>query len=181
MLFVIVNLAVHGARVFAGSEQPTALLAHDIIDSQNADNGDGSLRTYFQSSMQAFGAEPGSIGLRSAAMRYYVTIFSPRATPPNQVDEAQLRYRLRPGRSTWLSFTSFIINEVRRSPKLRTFVTWERIEPREVDLTDKVLDALTPDWRLASEQTYAVRDHWRWMDTCVLRRRVYVRTGSGQP
>jgi hypothetical protein len=178
-LFVIVNLAVYGARVFAGTEQPTALMAHDILDSQKADNGDGSLRAYFQPSMQTAGAEPGSVSLRSPAMRYYITILSPRTTsPPNEVLESQMRYRIWPGRMVLLSFTGNIINEVRRSPRLRTFIVWERIEPREIDLTDKPLDALEPDWRLASEQTFAVRDHWRWKDTCVLRRRVYVRTVS---
>jgi len=181
-LFVIVNLAVYGARVFAGTEQPTALMAHDILDSQKADNGDGSLRAYFQPSMQTAGAEPGSVSLRSPAMRYYITILSPRTTsPPNEVLESQMRYRIWPGRMMLLSFTGNIINEVRRSPRLRTFIVWERIEPREIDLTDKPLDALEPDWRLASEQTFAVRDHWRWKDTCVLRRRVYVRTASSQP
>jgi hypothetical protein len=176
LLFVIVNLSVHAARVFAGTEQPSALIAHDILDSQKSDHGDGSFRAYFQPSMQALGPEPGAVSLRSPAMRYYITLLSPRGTPPNEMQEDQLQYRTRPGRSFWMSFNGFIINEVRRSPKLDTFVTWERLEPREIDLTDKILEALQPNWRLSSEQTFAVREHWRWIDTATLRRRVYVRT-----
>jgi hypothetical protein len=179
-LVLIVNLSVHGARVFAGSEQPSALMAHDILNSQRGDS-DGTIRAYFQPSLQAGGAEPGSISLYSPAMRYYITILSPRtAMPINQVLASQLNYRVAPGRNMWMTFTGFIINEVRRSPKLQTFITWERLEPHEIDQSDKPLDALEPDWRLQSEQTFAVRDHWRWKDTCVLRRRVYVRTSSGQ-
>jgi hypothetical protein len=179
-LFVVVNLSVHAARVFAGSEQPTDLLAHDIIDAQKSDRTDGPFRAYFESSMISGGAEPGSISVRSPAIRYYITIFSPRGTPLNEPDDSQLQYRIRPPRGTWMSFTGYIINEVRRSPGLRTFVTWERIDPREIDLTDKILQALQPDWRLASEQNFAVRDHWRWIDTATLRRRVYVRTSAGE-
>jgi hypothetical protein len=182
LLVVVVNLSVNGARVFAGTEQPTALMAHDILISQRADEGDPSVRVYFQPSMQSFGAEPGSLSLYSAAMRYYITILSPRDTTPiNQVIASQMRYRVHPGRAMWLTFTGYVINEVRRLPRLQTFITWERLEPREIDSTDKPLDALEPDWRLQNEETFAVRDHWRWKDTCVLRRRVYVRTTSGQP
>jgi hypothetical protein len=178
-VFVILNLSVHAARVFAGSEQPTALLAHDILDSENSDRNGDTFRAYFQSSMIAGGAEPGSIGVRSPAIHYYITIFSPRGTPLNEPDQSQLQYRIRPGRSTWMSFTGFVINEARRSPALHSFVTWERIDPHEIDLTDKILQALEPDWRLASEETFAVRDHWRWIDTATLRRRVYVRASAG--
>jgi hypothetical protein len=181
-LLVIVNLALYGCRVFAGSEPPSGMIAQDLLDSQKAENGDGSMRAYFQSSMQAFGAGPGEVSVRSDVIRYYMVILSPRSTlvsgPPNQMTDAEFRYRVRPGRMIWLTFTGYIINEVRRSPKMQTFVTWEKLDPREVDLTDKPLDALEPDWKLADEKTFAVRDHWRWMDYCVLRRRVYVRTVS---
>jgi hypothetical protein len=177
-LFVVVNLSVHGARVFAGSEPPSAIIAHDLLDTQKSDNADGPFRAYFESSLQMGAAEPGSFGLRSSVTRYYLTILSPPTTPPNENFWSMLHLRLR---YTWLSFSGFIINEVRRSPKLQTFVTWERLEPRQIDLTNKILDALEPDWRLASEQTFALRDHWRWIDIATLRRRVYVRTNPPQP
>jgi hypothetical protein len=181
LLFVIVNLSVHGARVFAGSEPPSAIIARDLLDTQNSDAGDGAFRAYFESTMQVGGGEPGSVGLHSPVMRYYLTILSPPTTPPYENFWTMMRFRIRPGRMTWLSFTSFIINDIRRSPKLQTFITWERLEPREINLTDKVLDALEPDWRLAGEQTFALRDHWRWIDMATLRRRVYVRTAPPQP
>jgi hypothetical protein len=182
LLLVVVNLSVYGARVFAGTEQPTELMAKDIVASKNADSGNGSLRAYFQPSIQAFGAEPGSLGLRSAAIRYYITILSPRdVTPVNQIIASQMHYRILPGFNMWMSFTGYVINDVRRLPRLRTFITWERLEPQEINLSDKPLDALQTDWRLASEQSFAVRDHWRWKNTCILRRRVYVRTAASQP
>jgi hypothetical protein len=176
LVVVLVNLSVYSARLFAGTEPPTTLMARDVVDTQAADAGDGRFRVYFDPEIPPFGAEPGSVGTRTSSMRYYITIFSPRnITPINDVIESQMRYRIYPAMNSWLSFPSFIINDVRRRAQLRTFVTWERLEPGQIDLTDKPLDALAPDWRLASESTFTVRDHWRWKDTCVLRRREYVR------
>jgi hypothetical protein len=175
LLLVIVNLAVHGARVFAGSEPPSAMIAQDLLDAQKSEADEGPFRAYFESSMQRGSAEPGTVGLHSSVARYYLTVLSPPTTPPYENFWSMMHFRIRPSRMTWLSFSSYIINEVRRSPKLATFVTWERLEPRQIDLTDKILDALQPDWRLASEQTFALRDHWRWMDLGTLRRRVYMR------
>ena len=52
LVFVAVNLSVHGSRVLAGSEPPMPLIIRDLIDSQPASNqrpDDVLTRTYFDS------------------------------------------------------------------------------------------------------------------------------------
>jgi hypothetical protein len=44
-----------------------------------------------------------------------------------------------------------------------------------VDLTDKVLDALGPDWKRESDELFYARDHWTWKEMFTCRRRVYVK------
>ena len=86
-----------------------------------------------------------------------------------------MRFRIWPPRNNYLNFSSFVIDDVTHLKKLHSFVTWETLGPREINLIDKPLEALEPQWRLQSQQMFATRDHWRWIDLAVLRRRVYVR------
>ncbi len=176
-LVIAVNLSIHACRVFAGNEQPSGLMAADILSSQASDRGDQSLRVYFDPSIPTWGAEPGSTSLYSSSIKYYITILSPRPTsgPVNEVLADQMHPSIRPHRFIPMSFTTFLATDVLHLPKLKRFVVWRRLEPGQIDMTDEVLQLLSGRWRCVAEERFAVRDHWRWKDNCTLQRRTYVR------
>ena len=184
---VVVNLSQHAARLFAGSEPPTESLAQDFVDSHaghtTIESGGKektvTTRTYYTLAVQnSSGFDPGTAAVSTPVFRYYITQASNE--PPDPIPWHRPLNGYRPLPSTWagVDFARFIADDVHRSPSLERFVTWQKLQPGELDLTDRPLDLLEPEWRLVNQEDFTARDHWRWIDLSIYRRRVYVRDSS---
>lgn len=176
--FVIINLAQHGARVFAASEPPTDLIAADIVNGQNLR---GATRTYTHVEPFNVGqGAPGSGVMDSVAMNYYLCIVSGRPGNPATIHWTRDRtYRYFPP-VDFFAISAYIKLNIDRNPQLNRIVVWDELHPGQIDHGDRVLDALT-GWRRISDELFPVRDHWTWRDLYTCRRRVYQRLPSQPP
>ena len=185
VLFVlVVNLSQHAARLFAGSEPPTSLLAQDLIDSHNgrvtmqvgALEKSVTTRSYYTVDAQNFSeAGPGGAPMFSSTFRYYLALQSGEPFDQLRPRGPNNPYVILPNIFRWVSFDGYVIADVRRTPSLKRIVVWSRLQPGEIDVTDPLLQLLVPEWRLESQEDFVARDHWRWLDTSIYRRRVYLR------
>jgi hypothetical protein len=178
-LVVGVNLSVFSARVFAGSEVPTGLMAQDLIDSQP---DDADVRLYYAVNVRRSG-EPGSGYLSSVPGAYYLTILSGRDTSPDEMISSFHGGRFERNWRRWspsavLGVPTSIFNDLRRRPNVKSIMVWENFRRGQYNDADPVADKLGDGWRRVGEQIFPVRDHWTWRNMMTLRRRVYERTGA---
>jgi len=178
-LLLIVNLAQHGARVFAGSEPPTELLVRDLLASQPPQSA--TTRMYYGITYRGRG-DPGSGLLFSSPARYYIAVLGGWKVTPAQIkdglDNPPRSWVMNLGRIA-IPPELYIPPNLARSPQLGRIIVWDPLDPGQVDLTDRLLDRLSRDqWKRVSEQLYPVRDHWTWKDLLTARRRVYQRIGA---
>ncbi len=174
-LLVAVNLSVFSARVFAGSEPPTPLMARDLLDSQ-PDNA--KVRMYYGISALRVGS-PGSGMLSSVPGAYYLTILSGRPTYPQEMIGAFAGGRFGNFKrwQSLLPLSAYVTNDVNRNPHLETIIVWEKFDRGKLDDADPIGERLGTNWRRREQAVFAVRDHWTWRHLMSVRRRVYERTG----
>jgi hypothetical protein len=177
-LLVGLNLAVFGARFYAGTEPPTDRMAQDLIDSQP---DDATVRMYYGIRADNRGA-PGMGYLWSVPGAYYLTIISGKPTNPSELITA-----FHGGRNfnrkfkrwtSMLPLPQYIATDVRRDARLRQIIVWDDYAPaaRPDPSIDTVTERLGDAWHRTAEETFAVYDHWTWRQLRGVRRRVYERT-----
>ncbi len=168
-LLMAVNLIQHGARVFAGSEPPTELIARDVLASQPTAS---DTRMYYRLFHRGGGA-PGSGLLDSVPGRYYLAVLSGRSVEPRLVRSGLERtFRIW---NLFMPMEIFIPNDVGQNPQLKRLIVWDRLSPGQIDQTDALAEKLPAGWKRVGEELYPVRDHWIWQDIATARRRVYER------
>jgi hypothetical protein len=171
-LVLIVNLSLYGARVWAGSEPPTDLIAADILASQEAN---GPVRTFCRLNPigVGFGA-PGAGLLSTPTMNYYLYIESGRPANPSLIVRMSPPPFVINSPMQIFPMAAYVRRNVANSSDLRRVIVWDVLSPGQIDHSDKVLDALT-GWRRVEDELFPVRDHWTWRDLYVCRRRIYER------
>jgi 4-amino-4-deoxy-L-arabinose transferase-like glycosyltransferase len=173
-LLLIVNLAQHGARIFAGSEPPTGLMAADLLNvQQHSDDTAMFYRILYRGK-----GDPGSGSLTTPPGRYYIAVLSGRKTSPEaMLTPAVVDGWYRSLNDILLPLETFVPLNLLSRPQVQKLVVWDQLNPGQVDQVDKLLEKLSPiGWKRISEAEYHVRDHWPWRDLYTARRRVYVRT-----
>ena len=198
LIFVATNLGQFGGRVFAGNEPPVDRMVQDVIDwrrSERDAGGDRSTKMVYDVSPSnvVAGLGPGTgvllFGRGRSGMptaKYYYAVYTDTPVVPEDI-----RPGFGGGRSStidssfpsapFLPLPTSIKMDVQRDPKLRRLVVWDNLQPGKQELTDKVLDALGPDWKRESIETFFGREHWTWRELATFRRRVYVKTAEDRP
>lgn len=175
-LLLIVNLAQHGARVFAGSEPPTDRIARDVVEAQPPDN---TSRVYYRIRYRGAG-DPGSGMLETPPGRYYLAVLSGRSVAPLDLIRGFPNENRRAWPEVWyargiLPPESFVPASLKTATNIRRIVLWDQLDPGQVDMNDRLLENLSPDWKRTSDEVFQVRDHWTWRELVTARRRVYER------
>jgi hypothetical protein len=178
-LLLIVNLTQHGARVFAGSEPPTDLMARDALTSTPA-NG---TRMYYRFTFRSIG-DPGSGLLDTSSGRYYLALYTGRQVKPEEIRNFRAGFERDYG--VWfaqarLPFEPIVAGSLKNAPTIKRIIVWEQLDPGQIELTDHLAEKLDPSWKLVSEALYPIRDHWTWRDLITARRRVYERRPVPSP
>jgi hypothetical protein len=169
-LLLVVNLAQHWGRVFAGSEPPVDQLARDIVTSQPPSDS----RCYVDFAFSD--VEPGTGGLYSACGRYYLSLASQRPILPHELPRRGYERQF----EIWTPrlippFEIYVANTVQSAPAIKRIIVWDNLHPGQVRTTDEIADRLSPNWKLVTREEFRVRDHWTWRDLITARRRVYER------
>jgi hypothetical protein len=123
----------------------------------------------------AAGLGPGTGVLRTAPSRYYWMIYSGAEGKPDEVRGFTSAMDVNFPRQPFGPMANAIKRDLTTSPKLSKLIVWDSLLPKKLDLTDKVLDMLGPDWKRESDEVFYARDHWTWKDMFTVRRRVYVK------
>jgi hypothetical protein len=168
-LLIVVNLSQHWARVFAGSEPPIDVMAHDVVISQPPSDS----RCYFDFTFK--GPEPGEGSLFTYCGRYYLHIFSGKPIEPYELLRGyESKFEIWTPRMI-PPFEMFVVNTVQDAPKLKQIIVWDSLRTDEVRTTDQITDKLADQWKLVNSNEFHLRDHWTWRDLITARRRVYQR------
>jgi len=170
-LLLSVNLAQHGARIFAATEPPTDLMVRDVLDTQSPD---ADSRTYYRIvHLRSVIGEPGTGVLSSYPGRYYLSILSGKSITPDEMRSTSWERNFRIFNILPIGADMLVANNVAQSPQLRRITVWDKLNPDQVEQTDALQDRLPDTWRRVSEEFYPARDHWTWRELFVTRRRVY--------
>jgi len=163
--------------VFAGSEPPVDRMVQDAVAWKE---NFGSLKMYYdvRNPSMAAGMGPGTGVLHMPPARYYWLTHYPD-TPGVGPDDVRgfmgRKIDANFPRQPFGPMANAVKRDVQSNPKLTKLIVWESLNPRKIDLTDKVLDALGPDWRRESDELLYARDHWTWKEMFTTRRRVYAK------
>jgi hypothetical protein len=182
-VFVIVNLGQFGGRVFAGSEPPVDRMVADAVTwKQNV----GTVKMFYdvRNPRMSAGMGPGTGVLHMPPARFYWLMHYPDPTvgPEDVRGFMGRKIDVNFPRQPFGPMASAVKRDVQQSPKLAKLIVWESLDPKKIDLTDKVLDALGPEWKRESDELLCARDHWTWKEMFTCRRRVYVKiTASPAP
>jgi hypothetical protein len=178
-LIVTVNIAQHAARVWAGSEPPTELIAADMLAAQGPTTTTRTF-THLEPRRVNFGA-PGSGIPHSTPMAYYLNILSGRTSTPNgfvwQLDNGFEHWPP----SWWPEITQYVVRNIQLTPRLKRIVVWDEPPVDQLQPADRLADQLSPAWRRVADATFTVRDHWTWRNLYLCRRRVYERDPNAPP
>ena len=181
-LFLAVNLAQFGNRVYAGSEPPTGRIAADLIAARPPDDRQKpDVLTFVRLLYPNYGA-PGTGVLNSQPMRYSFTLaghLTPGVdyTPEDVKHWSRLDARFFPPAAGQLPYDRFVSVVARRANNPgapEKLIVWEGIPPGRGADDNPILAALGPQWTMVDQQLYPVRDHWTWIDLFTARRRVYL-------
>jgi hypothetical protein len=169
-----INLGMGAVRLFAGTETPMDKIVRDIAQSQGS-QPTRTILCHLSSFMLDNPVTPSVPGMQG---RYYLSQISDRHVTPEEFrdtpafatsvsDVWNLRLALDTPPATAAS-------RLRELPDVRRLIVWD-IDYPEANHPDRYLVALGNQWKLASQQTFAVRMHWTWLDVCKLSRREYLR------
>ena len=168
LLFVAVNLAQYGARLYLDPEPPIGRIAADVVEAQRTGS---TLRTYVQPTASGFGA-PGEGTLVNPTGKYYLATLTGRAPLPIQfrgtaaVPFYQIREYAGPQQ---------VVKELQPASRTDRLIVWERAYFAPVPPEDPLLALLGSSWKRAGEQVFQTRVFWNWQDFRTFRRREYVR------
>jgi 4-amino-4-deoxy-L-arabinose transferase-like glycosyltransferase len=187
VLLVAVNLAQFSGRLFAGTEPPLDRVAVDAwsVDSHNKKDADPTTRVYINDTPVGGSGHPGWGTMLGQQGKYYLGLargywIHPtewKTSAGNQYFDIGSRSSARGSprtRQGQIDYSSIAL-DARRSPQIKRIIVWDKFFDETIDHQDRLITALGPTWKLASEKDYNVRFHWNWSDLYVYRRSEYVR------
>lgn len=155
LLLVGVNVANFSWRVWGDTEPPTGLMARDAIAAK-----DDSTRLVFGRPLLGGGA-PGQGGIRSMPMQYYLATITRDAVSPGDLSYREFRYlnRFRIESIRARAIESWVKSRLDRAAGVEHAVLWIEFSPE--DANDSLdIAAIGPNWRLISDESFDVNDHW---------------------
>ena len=176
VVFLLANAGQYAGRVWADSEPRVDLMAADVVASQPKSKiatqpDKPAFRAYFWTPLWV-NPEPGGGTLFSGPGRYYLRLLSGIPSPARDIRGSSYEDRLLIRRA---SLPAHVVNDVKKSPEVTRFVIWQTIGVDDKNRADPVAEQLRAQFRRVSEETWTARDHWRWMERFVVRRRTYER------
>jgi hypothetical protein len=170
-LFIIVNVTMHGMRLFATSEPPTDVMARDVIDSQPPNN---TSRIYYRVRQRGLG-QPATGTLKSQPGGYYLALYSGRTVTPDEIYEMDYdkNFEVWSGIS-FFPLDPYVASSLQSAPQINRVFVWDELaaDQEPIDTLGKMLG---PQWKLTHQNIYQARDHWIWSNMYIVRRRVYER------
>ena len=125
----------------------------------------GTLKLYYdvRNPNMAAGFGPGTGVLRTAPSRYYWMVNTAAEGKPDEVRGFTSAMDVNFPRQPFGPMANAIKRNLTTSPKLSKLIVWDSLLPRKLDLTDKVLDMLGPDWKRESDEVFyaAITGHGR--------------------
>jgi 4-amino-4-deoxy-L-arabinose transferase-like glycosyltransferase len=169
-----INLGMGAARLFADSETPMDKIVHDIAQSQGS-QPTRTILCHLSTFMLDNPVTPSVPGMQG---RYYLSQISDQHITPEQFrDTPAFAASVSDVWNMRLAFDTSpaaAASRLRELPDVRRLIIWD-VEYSDANPTDRYLAALGNQWKLASQQAFAVRMHWTWLDVCGLNRREYRR------
>jgi len=182
-VFIGVNLAQFGGRLFAGTEPPLDRVATDIWahDSHNA-HRDRSTLVYVNDVATSGAGHPGHGTLNGQQGKYYLGLARGYWIHPSEWKRTSAsRYfdiggnggRGRGGGG--ISYNA-IASDARRDPSVRHIIVWDKFINEDPPTNDPLLPLLGPTWQKATpDEDFIGRFHWTWAELFTYRRSEYVR------
>lgn len=191
-LFVAINLAQFGARLFAGTEPPLDIVANDVWkhDTTHNSKGDATAKVFVDDSgvrdpILGGAGHPGCGRLSGQQGKYYLGLSRGYWIHPSEWKRinSEKYFEINTGGgggggrgSQGLNYSG-IAASTRGNDKLKQIIVWEKIFEGDNRTGDRLADALGAQWKRSGYEDFAVRFHWTWTDLYTYRRSVYVRQG----
>jgi len=172
-----INLGMGAVRLFADTETPMDRIVHDIAQSQGS-QPTRTILCHLSTFMLDNPVTPSVPGMQG---RYYLSQITDRHITPEAFRDTPAFAASVSGvwnlRVAFDTDPTVAASRLRQLPDVRRLIVWD-VDYPEVAGTDRYLAALGNQWKLASQQIFAVRMHWTWLDVCKLSRREYQRLGE---